>query len=56
MNIKSTLSIASLVTAGWSLMAEQPDLSKLPAPAKKTGITYEQEQGELVGPGCCTIR
>ena len=36
MNKPSTAIILSLVTSGWTIMAAEPDLSKLPPPAPLT--------------------
>jgi hypothetical protein len=47
-----TALILSLVTAGWSVISAEIDLSKLPAPAKKDGLTYTKDIRPLFEASC----
>src|SRR4051794_38676427 len=48
----SMLLLASLATAGSSLTAASPDLSKLPPPAQKTGLTYTKDIRPILEASC----
>ena len=44
--------LLSLVAAGWSVTAAEIDLSKLPAPAKKDGLTYSKDIRPMFEASC----
>src|SRR6266404_6027997 len=54
MTIKNaqTALILSLMAAGWSATAAEIDLSKLPAPAKKDGLTYAKDIRPMFEASC----
>lgn len=51
-NYTSRLFVAGLLAGGWSLAAAEPDLSKLPRPADKAGITYAKDIRPLFEASC----
>ena len=52
MNNASTPLVLILATAGWSLTAAQPDLSKLPPPAEQQAVTYAKDIRPLFEASC----
>lgn len=52
MNHRSILLAASIGVAGFSTRAVQVDVSKLPPPASKTGVTYESDIRPLFDASC----
>jgi hypothetical protein len=50
-NAQTTL-ILSCMAASWSVMAAEIDLSKLPAPAKKDGLTYAKDIRPMFEASC----
>src|ERR1043166_9384683 len=52
MKIQPSLLVMSLITAGWPLLAAEPDLSKLPPPADKAGLTYAHDIRPLFEASC----
>lgn len=52
MNSTFTLFVAGLLAGGWSLAAAEPDLSKLPPPADKAGVTYAKDIRPLFEASC----
>src|SRR5207247_7628502 len=52
MKTAPTLLVVGLATTGWSLTAAQPDLSKLPPPSAKAGLTYAKDIRPLFETAC----
>ncbi len=52
MNRNSTLLLLSLATAGWTAMAAEPDISKLPPASTKKGLTYATDIRPLFEASC----
>ena len=52
MNYRSSLSLVCLATASWSVAAADLDLSKLPAPSDRTGLTYTKDIRPILEASC----
>jgi Ca2+-binding EF-hand superfamily protein len=52
MHNASALLIVGLATTGWSLWAAEPDLSKLPPPSDKKGLTYAKDIHPILEASC----
>src|SRR2546422_934453 len=52
MNKTTSLFILSLATMGWSALAAEPDLSKLPPPSDKKGLTYAKDIRPILEASC----
>jgi hypothetical protein len=48
----SAFFIVGLATTGWSLWAAEPDLSKLPPPSDKKGLTYAKDIHPILEASC----
>src|ERR1051325_3390805 len=52
MKKSSALAVLGFFTAGWTVLAAEPDLTKLPPPADKKGLTYAKDIRPLFEASC----
>jgi hypothetical protein len=52
MNKKIALLLAGFATTSWSVLAAEPDLSKLPPASKQSGVTYAKDIHPMLEASC----